>query len=116
MPLVMYMFKDRLRYLREYQELSQAEVSKRLNVTQATYSRYESGVHLPGLDVLKNMSKLFNVSIDYLAENDCDIAEISNEVDLNEFILHGKYTISSKFPTEHDRKIINAFIKAVYNT
>ena len=108
------MFKDRLRYLREYQELSQEEVSKRLNITQATYSRYESGVHLPGLEVLKSMSKLFNVSIDYLVENDCGIAEISNEVDINEFLLKGRYTIQSKFPTDRDRQILNKIVNAFF--
>ena len=108
------MFKDRLRYLREYQELSQAEVAKRLKITQATYSRYEAGIHQPSIEVLKRMSKLFNVSIDYLVENDCGVAEISNEVDLNDFILNGKYTICSKFPNDRDRRVINGLINVVY--
>ena len=108
------MFKDRLRYLREYQKWSQGEVAKRLNITQATYSRYEAGIHQPGIEVLKSMSKLFNVSIDYLVENDCGVAEISNEVDLNDFILNGKYTIASKFPDERDRRIINSLVNSVY--
>ena len=108
------MFKDRLRYLRELQELSQAEVSKYLNITQTTYSRYESGIHKPGIEVLKKMSKLFNVSIDYLVENDCGVAEISNEMDLNDFILNGKYTISSKFPNERERKILYNIVNAIF--
>lgn len=109
------MFKERLRYLREYQELSQADVAKRLNVTQTTYSRYESGAHLPRIEILKKMSALFNVSIDYLLENNCDIAEISDVVDINDFIANGKYTIDSKFPTEKERQILNNVINAIFN-
>ena len=109
----MYMFKDRLRYLREYQELSQMEISKRLNITPTTYSRYETGTHLPRIEVLKKMSRLFNVSIDYLLENNCGIAEISDVVDLNDFILNGKYTIDSKFPTEQERRTINDLINVI---
>ena len=37
------MFKDKLKFLRKYQELSQEQVAKTIDVLQSTYSRYEQG-------------------------------------------------------------------------
>ena len=44
------MFKDKLRYLREQQELSQADVCQRLGISSSSYSRYECGANEPSLD------------------------------------------------------------------
>ena len=32
-------------------------------------SAYENGTHQPGIETLKRMSEIFNVSVDYLIEN-----------------------------------------------
>ena len=108
------MFKDRLRYLREHQELSQAEVSKRLGISSSSYSRYECGTNEPSLDILKKLAILFDCSVDYLLEIDGTVADSDKVVDLNDFILNGNYTIESQFPNAKDRKIINSFINSVF--
>ena len=107
-------FGNRLRALRERKELAQGTIAGRLNLTQATYSRYESGVHQPDFDTLKKIANFFNVSIDYLLENDNNLYETEEIVDFNNFVMNGKYTISSKFPTERDRKIINGVINSIF--
>ncbi len=58
-----------LKLIRQKHNLTQKEVAKKLNVGIATYQNYESGKYEPNLQTLKNMSKLFNVSIDYLCDN-----------------------------------------------
>jgi len=65
MVLVMKMYQ-RIKDLREDHDLSQTEVAKKLNVSQSTYSRYENGrLDIPS-EILIVLSKLYNVSVDYL--------------------------------------------------
>ena len=56
----------RIRDLREDADLSQQEVAALLNVSQTTYSRYESGV----LDIpwksLVTLARYYKTSVDYL--------------------------------------------------
>ena len=94
--------------------IMQEEVAKQLNINQRTYSQYETGANEPNLETLKKMANIFDVSIDYLLENDRNLSDSNEIVDLNNFLLNGRYTIYSKFPTERDRKIIDGLIKAVY--
>ena len=62
---VMIMYK-RIRDLREDKDLSQTQVAKMLNISQATYSRYESGYLDVPSEVLIALSKFYNVSVDYI--------------------------------------------------
>ena len=55
--------------LRKEKGLNQTGLGLKLNVSQKMISAYESGLHQPGIETLKEMSKLFNVSIDYILEN-----------------------------------------------
>lgn len=56
----------RLRNLREDKDLTQVEIAKILNISQTTYSRYESGVlDIPSLSLIK-LAKFHKTSIDYL--------------------------------------------------
>ena len=109
------MFGDKLRFLREYQELPQGEVAKRLNLTQATYCRYESNVHQPDFDTLKRIANFFDVSIDYLLENDEHLYDNEEIFDFNNFILKGRYTIHSKFPTERERRMLNGIVNNIFD-
>lgn len=56
----------RIRDLREDRDLSQKEVAALLNVSQATYSRYESGyLDIPSAALIV-LSKYYQVTVDYL--------------------------------------------------
>lgn len=58
----------RIRDLREDHDLSQSAVAKLLNVSQATYSRYESGfLDIPS-QALIALARFYQVSVDYLLE------------------------------------------------
>lgn len=61
-------FGDRLRNLRLENNLTQEDLSKKLNVSRATVGRYETNERFPDKDTLKNIADVFNVSIDYLLE------------------------------------------------
>ncbi len=70
---------NRLKSLRESRGMKQSELGKFLNVQDAAISKYESGkVQLTG-DTLLELSKLFNVSTDYILGN----TDSTNEIDLS---------------------------------
>lgn len=55
-----------IRDLREDADLTQQQLAELLNVTQATYSRYESGsVDIPSSSLIK-LAGFYNTSVDYL--------------------------------------------------
>ena len=59
----MYM---RIKDMREDRDLSQQTIAKLLNVSQATYSRYENGVlEIPIVSLIK-LARFYKTSIDYL--------------------------------------------------
>ena len=107
------MLKDKLRHLRKYQELSQAEIAKKINVLQSTYSNYEQGIREPDIATIKKLANIFDVSIDYLLEND-NLSDTNDIVDFNNFILNGRYTIHSKFLNDKERKWLNNIINAIF--
>ena len=108
------MFCEKIRFLREHQELSQGEVAKRLNLTQASYSRYERGTNEPNLDTLKRIAKFFDCTVDYLLEMDDISSDNDKVIDLNTFLLNGKYTIHSRFPTNKQRRMISNIINEIF--
>ena len=58
--------KNRLRDLREDNDLNQKELADVLGVHQTTYSSYEIGKLSLTADVLIKLAKYYKVSVDYL--------------------------------------------------
>jgi transcriptional regulator with XRE-family HTH domain len=58
--------KDILKDLREKNNLTQEEMAKRINITRQAVSRWENGETQPNPDMLKVLSREFNVSINTL--------------------------------------------------
>lgn len=59
----------RLKELRKQKHLTQAEVAKMLNVAVSTYSGYELETSEPSIAILKALSALYNVPIDFIIDN-----------------------------------------------
>lgn len=60
-------FKN-LRGIREDRDIKQKDIAKILNVSQNTYSQYETGVISLTAEVLIKLSNYYGVSIDYLLD------------------------------------------------
>ena len=60
-------FKN-LKSIREDRDIKQKDIAAYLNVSQNTYSQYETGVISLTADVLIKLSDFYNVSIDYLLD------------------------------------------------
>ncbi len=57
---------QRLRDLREDRDLTQLDIAALLNVSQTTYSRYESGVlDIPSISLIM-LADHYKVSVDYI--------------------------------------------------
>ena len=59
-------FSYRLVVLMEEFNLNQKDLSKKVDISNVTISRYISGDRVPRLDVIARLASFFNVSIDYL--------------------------------------------------
>ena len=58
--------KDILRNLRERNNLTQEQMAERVNVTRQAVSRWETGETQPNPEMLKVLSRKFDVSINTL--------------------------------------------------
>ena len=58
----------RLKLLRKQKHMSQLSLAMKLNTTQMSISRYETGKREPDLKTLILIVDFFDVSIDYLLE------------------------------------------------
>ena len=56
----------KLKELRKENKKTQEEIAKYLNLTQASYGRYETGIHEPTIDTLCKLADFYSVSLDYL--------------------------------------------------
>lgn len=67
------MLNDKLLQFRKKKGLSQQEVADYLNITRQTVSNWECGQGAPSLEKAKELSILFNVSLDDLVGNDIEV-------------------------------------------
>ena len=66
-------FEEKLIKLRKQKVLSQEELAEKLNVTRQTISKWELGQSKPDMDKLIEMSKLFEVSLENLANDELGV-------------------------------------------
>ncbi len=65
--------KDKIIMLRKQNALSQEGLAEKLNVTRQTISKWELGETKPSVDMLNEMSKLFNVAIETLTNDSIEL-------------------------------------------
>jgi transcriptional regulator with XRE-family HTH domain len=72
------MFGNRLKFLREKEDLSQKDLSVKLGVGHSTITKYERNERQPDFDMLVRIADYFNVSTDYLLDR--HIADLPEEI------------------------------------
>lgn len=63
---------DKIHQLRKQRNLSQEQLAEMLNVSRQSVSKWESGQSLPDLDKIIPLSKIFEISTDYLLNENAD--------------------------------------------
>lgn len=89
-------FEEKMMLLRKKIMLSQEQLAEKLDVTRQTISKWELGQSKPDMDKLTAMSKLFNVSIDVLT-NDDEIIDSDTSVKNEEKSNHGGSVVKRKY-------------------
>lgn len=67
---------EKLKEARKQVGLSQEELSEKLGVSRSAVAKWETDKGIPDIDNLKNISKLLNVSLDYLLDDGEKIDEL----------------------------------------
>ena len=64
------MLAEKIMSLRKQKGWSQEQLAEQLGVSRQAVSKWESGISIPDLDKVVNMSTLFGVCTDYLLKED----------------------------------------------
>ena len=65
---------------RKKAELTQKQLAEELNITFQAISRWEKGLSVPSLDILDDLSQIFNVSVDEILKGEGYSARFSYEI------------------------------------
>ncbi len=60
------MIAEKIKSLREKQNLTQSELAKKLKITRSSVNAWEMGISVPSTQYLVELAGLFHVSTDYL--------------------------------------------------
>lgn len=66
MPQNLFLLSSKIKLLREKQELTQSDLARKLGLTRSSINAWEMGLSVPSTNYIVELSKLFNVSSDYL--------------------------------------------------
>lgn len=81
-------FAENLKKIRKSLQLTQEQMAKRLHINKQSIFRYEKGEAAPGLNIIQNLSRYFNVNLNWLLNEKCE----SEEMFLKEKpIAHGEF-------------------------
>lgn len=59
-------FSEKIKSLRQQNNLTQATLAQKLGVTKSVISAYENDLRRPSYEVLVQLARIFNVTTDYL--------------------------------------------------
>ena len=76
-------FSEKLITLRKGRDLTQEQLAEQLNVSRQSISKWESGQVIPEVEKIIELSKAFNVTLDYLLKSS-EIDELSVKTDMLE--------------------------------
>ena len=90
------MVADRIKALREQQNITQSALAKQLGITRSSVNAWELGISVPSTQYIVELAHIFNISTDYLlgvdttsSVNVSGLSEKDIEL-INSIILHLK--------------------------
>lgn len=98
------MLKAKIKELRKQHGWTQAELAKKLSVSQQTIGSWEVGRAEPNSDALTKLAQLFNVTTDYLLgrnktpkwADENDLVELDKMLDSNVNMAYGGETLTDE--------------------
>ena len=71
------LFNEKLKMLRKGSKMTQEQLAEKLNVSRQAITKWETGDGVPDIENLKQISKVFNITIDELVKEEKNVQ--SNE-------------------------------------
>ena len=119
---------NKLSYLRKKEKMSQEQLANKLNISPSTVGMYETAKRQPDNEMVTKIANLFNVSTDYLLDNDLKDVNVSEDNKkliqsladgLTNPLNKALYSKASELKNDRDKeavlKVIEAFIDEVDN-
>lgn len=119
---------NKLKNLRKKAGLLQSELASKLNISPSTVGMYETAKRQPDNEMVTKIANLFNVSTDYLLDNDLKDVNVSEDNKklvqsladgLTNPLNKALYSKASELKNDRDKeavlKVIEAFINDVDN-
>lgn len=108
---------NKLKRLRENKNLLQKELANIIGISLSSISMYERGERQPDNETLKKFSKFFNVSIDYLLDNEIkdetSIDDEMKEIDtLKKLLIKNGFMSKNEDLTEKELDKLFQFVNA----
>lgn len=92
-------FREKIQKLRNQNKWTQEELAEKLYVSRTAVSKWESGKGYPNIDSLKDIAKIFNITIDELLSSEEIIGIAKNENNTNikkvNNLIYGLLDVSS---------------------
>ena len=60
------MIAERIKFIREQEHISQADLAKRLGITRSSVNAWELGISVPSTQYIVELATIFKVSSDFL--------------------------------------------------
>ena len=73
------MVADRIKFLRESNDMTQSELARQLGITRSSVNAWEMGISIPSTQYIIELANIFSVSTDYLLLGESTSATISIE-------------------------------------
>ncbi|QTL96777.1 helix-turn-helix domain-containing protein [Iocasia frigidifontis] len=117
------MLKDKIKKLRNEENISQRKLAKFLNLSPSTIAMYEIGERKPDIDTLQKIADYFNISVDYLlgrtnerAPADKLILKDKNtNVEIKELLNRFNVHLDGEFLTEEDKESVITLLQMLRN-
>lgn len=100
---------EKLRECRKMVNLTQEELAEKLCVSRQAITKWESDKGIPDIVNIKNIAKLFDVSIDYLLDD----GEIISDFVLKESININDYKNKGKYKSKYDLAVRDKYKNAI---
>lgn len=102
------MFADNLKQLRKEKGMTQTQFASEFNIATGTIAMWETGKRTPDTETLKKIARFFNVSIDFLLDNEKSPTEESEEPEDEELIILNR---NAKKLSPEQQKLLNDVVR-----
>ena len=104
-------YKERLKELREYNNMSQYDIAKLLNIKRSSYNQFEQQYDIIPIKRLNEVSNIFDCSIDYILGLTNKKKYINSNKEINEELSQERLKTFRK-----EKKITQVKLASILNT